>query len=453
MTQAHRTRWHQRLRHSLRWRLVALFIVLALAMSGAFLFGMQKAFSTGWRDAARPLLVDYVDRVAAEIGSPPSVDRARAITQRLPVTVRISGPQVNWRSHPDDDHDREHRHRRDGWMDDHPERGDERLLTRATADGHRIDFGLATKPWRERPRFIGWATLATLLLLTALAYAYVRRLLRPLDDIGAGARRFGAGDFAQPIPVRRRDELGDLANDVNAMATSIHQMLEAKRTLLLAISHELRSPITRARLNTELLDEDGDTGARRSALLRDLQEMADLVTDLLESERLGAGHSALHREPTDPAVLAREVVDALAPTHPGAAIELDLAASLPALSLDRTRMRLLLRNLLDNALRHSAGADQPPVLRVAAQAMGQGQGQGVTFTVRDHGPGVPPDALAHLGEPFYRPDTSRERATGGVGLGLYLCKLVAQAHGGAFSVRNAGPGEDGGLEVQVLLPV
>ena len=138
------------------------------------------------------------------------------------------------------------------------------------------------------------------------------------------------------------------------------------------------------------------------------------------------------------------MVDALAQSHPGAAVQLELADGLPTLNLDRTRMRLLLRNLLDNALRHSAGAPQPPVLRVALQ------GQGVAFTVRDHGPGVPADALPHLAEPFYRPDTARERATGGVGLGLYLCKLVAQAHGGAFSVRNA---EGGGLEVQVLLPV
>jgi signal transduction histidine kinase len=107
-------------------------------------------------------------------------------------------------------------------------------------------------------------------------------------------------------------------------------------------------------------------------------------------------------------------------------------------------MRLLLRNLLDNALRHSAGATQPPVLRVTVQ------GQGVEFTVRDHGPGVPPDALSHLAEPFYRPDTARERATGGVGLGLYLCKLVAQAHGGVFGVRNV---DGGGLEVSVQLPV
>ena len=69
-------------------------------MAATFLFGMQKAFSIGWRDAARPLLVDYVDRLAAEIGSPPSIERAQALVQRLPVAVRISGPQVNWRSHP-----------------------------------------------------------------------------------------------------------------------------------------------------------------------------------------------------------------------------------------------------------------------------------------------------------------------------------------------------------------
>ncbi len=434
-------RWHHRVRHSLKRRLVALFVLLALAMSGAFLFGMQKALSGGWRDAARPLLADYVDRVAAEIGSPPNVERAQALARRLPVTVRISGPQVNWRSHADDE---DQHGRQGGWMDDgHGDRGGDGLLTRVTADGHRIDFGLALKPWRDRPRFIGWATLATLLLLTWGAYAYVRRLLRPLDDIGAGARRFGSGDFAQPIPVRRRDELGDLAAGVNAMAASIHQMLEAKRALLLAISHELRSPITRARLNTELLAEEGDTGTRRAALLRDLQEMADLVSDLLEGERLGAGHSALHREPTDPATLAREVVDALAQTHPGRAVELDLQDGLAPMALDRTRMRLLLRNLLDNALRHSAASSQPPVLRVRAQ-----DGR-VAFTVRDHGEGVGDEALAQLGEPFYRPDSSRERTKGGVGLGLYLCRLAAQAHGGTFGVRNA---EGGGLEVSVTLP-
>ncbi|MEP6825483.1 MAG: ATP-binding protein [Ramlibacter sp.] len=435
-------RWHHRMRHSLKRRLVALFILLALAMSGAFLFGMQKAISVGWRDAARPMLVDYVDRLAAEIGSPPSAARAQALADRLPVTVRISGPQVNWRSHPQDE---ERRWRRDAWMDDEHADG-ARLLERQTADGHRVVFGVNLQPWRDRPRFIGGATLAVLLALTLAAYAYVRRLLRPLDDIRAGAQRFGRGEFGEAIPIRRRDELGDLAGDVNTMASSIHQMLEAKRGLLLSISHELRSPLTRARLNTELLPEQGDTAARRTALLRDLQEMAGLVTDLLESERLGQGHAALRLEPTDAGALVREVVQALAETREDAhGVQLDIAGDLPALALDRTRVRLLLRNLLDNALRHSAGAALPPQVAVASTV--HAGRAALRLAVRDFGPGVDEAALPHLAEAFWRADAARERATGGVGLGLYLCRLVAQAHGGTLTLRNAQPG----LEAVVVL--
>jgi len=171
--------------------------------------------------------------------------------------------------------------------------------------------------------------------------------------------------------------------------------------------------------------------------------MASLVTDLLESERLASPHAALHREPVDLASLAREVLAELLPRHPAAAaVAIDAPAALPTPALDRARIRLLLRNLLDNALRHGADAAQPPELHLRPD------GAGLRITVRDHGPGVPADQLPHLAEPFYRPDAARTRATGGVGLGLYLCKLVAQAHGGTFTLRNALPG----LEAVVTLP-
>ena len=441
-------RWHRRARHalghSLRVRLVASFLVLALALAATFIFGMQKALSVGWREAARPLVSDYVDRLVVEIGSPPSIERAQALAQRLPVSVHISGPVVNWRSNAQADALVRYRGQHDEWQDNQP-----RLLSRTTADGHRIDLGISVTAWENQPHRVGWFTLGGILTLTALAYGYVRRLLRPLDDIRAGAQRFGSGAFGEPIPVRRRDELGQLASDVNAMAASIHQMLEAKRGLLLAISHELRSPLTRARLNTELLPEAGDVGPRREALLRDLGEMRDLVTDLLETERLGQGHAALHLEAVDLVDLAQEVaqsagVDRDPPV--AAPVVLDLDHTLPVLQLDRTRMRLLLRNLLDNALRHSAGAGQAPSIRL--QRYGADGGHGVQITVRDFGAGVDADALPHLAEPFYRPDSARGRSAGGVGLGLYLCKLVAQAHGGNLSVHNAQPG----LQVTVVLP-
>jgi signal transduction histidine kinase len=449
MPRAESARWHRRahraLRHSLKLRLVALFLLLALATTVAFVGGMQKALSVGWRDAARPLVSDYVDRLVAEVGTPPSVEKAQALARRLPVEVRISGPQVNWQS-GDGAGDRlwpDARWKSWGGVDGE---ADAPLLARVTADGHRVQLGLNHRIWQDKPRRVGWITLLVLLALTGIAFAYVRRLLRPLDDIRDGARRFGSGEFGQPIPIRRNDELGQLASDVNAMAHSTHQMLEAKRGLLLAISHELRSPLTRARLNTELLPDSPDVQAQRQALLRDLAAMRDLVTDLLESERLGRGHAALQREATDLGALARELVAQMAgergATDGGTLVQLDIEVGLPLLPLDGARMRLLLRNLLDNALRHSAGAAQLPVLTVRTA-----QG-GVNLSVRDHGTGVDEGALPHLTEPFYRPDAARERATGGVGLGLYLCKLVAQAHGAGFEVRNAQPG----LEVKVLLP-
>jgi signal transduction histidine kinase len=97
-------------------------------------------------------------------------------------------------------------------------------------------------------------------------------------------------------------------------------------------------------------------------------------------------------------------------------------------------MRLLLRNLLDNALRHSTAAPQPPELHL--RATGPDSAPGIELTVRDHGPGVPEDQLPHLTEPFFRLDTARTRAQGGVGLGLHLCKLVVQAHGSTDSAAK-----------------
>ncbi|VTU13128.1 Sensor protein RstB [Variovorax sp. SRS16] len=421
-----RRRWRHRWRHSLRLRLVTVFVLLALAMTAVFIAGMQGTLAGGWREAGRPLIKDYVDRMVAEIGTPPDVARAEALTTRLPISIRIQGPVVNWESHP-------------GRMDRRGfgPRGNE-LLSRTTADGHRISFGIGTLPWHEGASGIGWTTLALLLLLIACAFAYVRRLLRPLDDIREGAERFGRGAFDAPIPLRRRDELGDLAQRINTMAHDLQGMLDAKRALLLALSHELRSPLTRARLNAELLPATPEGRTEREALLRDLGEMRDLISDLLESERLASPHAALHREPVDLAALVEEVLGDL---PGGADVTRELAPGLPALALDRTRIRLLVRNLLDNALRYSSGAARPP--RIALRAAGGG----IALEVRDFGPGVDAAQLERLTEPFYRTDSARQRATGGVGLGMYLCRLIAEAHGGSLAVRNAQPG----LQIDVSL--
>ena len=414
--------WRRRFGHSLKARLVLLFLLLALGMAGLFFAGTRALVSSGWRELARPLISDYVDRLATEIGSPPSLLRAQALVARLPVSVRIDGPLLQWQSHPQ--------------RADHSPRDEalRAMLSRDTADGHHIVFGVSAWRWDDHPGGLGWGVLAGLLVLTALAYAYVRRLFRPLDDIRAGALRFGDGDFSRPIPLRRHDELGDLAGQVNTMASRLQHMLEGQRGLLLAISHELRSPLTRARLHAELLAD----GSERDALLRDLGQMRDLISDLLESERLAAGTAVLQREPTDLNALVRERV---AQQFGGRDISLALDPALPLLALDRVRMELLVRNLLDNALRHGGGG---PVLLSTECSSGA-----IELSVRDHGPGVAEAQLGQLGQAFYRPDAARTRAAGGVGLGLYLCRLVAASHGGQLQFANGQPG----LVVSLRLPL
>jgi signal transduction histidine kinase len=422
-------RWRHSMRHSLKWRLVIVFLMLALALTGVFMIGMKRVVQAGWTAYAKPMVADYVDKLTAEIGSPPSVERVRAITERLPVTVRIEGPLVQHDSHPGM---RQHRPWARHYDEDEPDRWG---YERRTADGHRITYGLTDPLVNGQPRRMGWVTLAALLALTVAAFAYVRRMLRPLQQINEGVARFGAGDFSQPITHVRRDELGDLAERVNGMATSLHGMLEAKRALLLAISHELRSPLTRARVNAELVGES----EHRDALLRDLGEMRDLISDLLEGERLTTGHAALHTERVQLAALVRELV---ATQFADATLTLNLDDSIGAVLADAMRLKLLLRNLIDNALRHSAGAALPPVVSLQRAEAGR-----IALGVRDFGPGVTEEQLQRLSEPFYRADSARTRATGGVGLGLYLCRLIAQAHGGELRITRADPG----LHVQALI--
>lgn len=496
------------LRSSLKLRIVLVFVLLALALMMLFWQGAQRVVASGWREAARPLLADYVNHLVADIvvDGAPQVGRAQALVARLPITVDIRGPVVNWSSHPG---------HAVGWDRDGP-RGWVSIFSRDTPDGHQIRFGIDRAVFGPRRHgfLVGLSVLAG---LTFLAWLYVRRQLSPLDAIGAGAARFGRGDFSHPIPAHhagRPDELGRLASTVNIMGEDIRQMLDAKRALLLAISHELRSPLTRARLHTELLPEDDAlVQPQRSALMRDLQEMSRLITDLLESERLAGRHAALQCEPVALPALVASVCEELAARYPHAAeVRLHADAALPVLQLDAARMRLLMRNLLDNALRHGApatgvavaasavatpssstGPSEPPVrcatpagkpdehvLPVSEQGGGGASGAtevhgagsvceqheakppevrlcslpdgGVRIEVRDFGPGVSNEQIPRLAQAFHRPDSARTRRAGGVGLGLYLCRLVAEAHGGRFELANAHPGLRATVSLGTALP-
>jgi signal transduction histidine kinase len=221
------------------------------------------------------------------------------------------------------------------------------------------------------------------------------------------------------------------------MADETQRMLDAKRDLLLAISHELRSPLTRAKVATELLE----TSTQHDNLRRDLNEIEALIEEILETERLSNQHRILNLQPCNLTELMHEVVST---GFAEQAIATDVPTTAVNLSLDPVRLRLLLKNLLDNALRHTPKEAQPPELHLQANA------EKVTLLIRDHGSGIEAKHLPHITEPFYRVDPARRRETGGYGLGLYLCRMIAEAHGGALQIDST---VGKGTSITITLPM
>ena len=430
----------RRRRHSLSGRLLLLFVLTAVVLAVVVRTGFRFTIDRNMQDMGAPHLAEYVQHLVDELGDPPRPESAALLAERLPLQVHLRGAQHFSSSGemPTLDPGRAATHvLPDGTLFEFG-RGDEGLVVRVQRGGVIVTLAPTGFELAEHGQLAVILTIAAVLAVLALAYHAIRRLFRPIETIQSGVARIGAGELGYRLDIRRRDELGDLAASVNAMAEDIRQMLEAKRELLLAISHELRSPLTRARVNAELLDEGG---AARQVLLADLAELEALLGELLESERLSGRHVALDRQAVDPSALLQELI---AETFPGAPLETDLDPEGTWISLDPVRVRVMVRNLLKNAIQHTPAGRPAPLL--ASQV----DSEAWRLSVADHGPGVAPEHLGRLTEPFYRADPSRQRASGGVGLGLYLSRVIAEAHGGRLAVTS----ETGkGTRVQVEIPI
>lgn len=271
-------------------------------------------------------------------------------------------------------------------------------------------------------RILGYPTIA---VIFAGCYLAVRRLFYPLQDIRLGTRRIGEGQLDYRIPIRRQDELGRLSQRINRMADDVQRMLDGQRQLLLAMSHELRTPLTRARLALEFI-HDRDV---RSHLEYDLSSMERMITELLEGERLNTRGGQMSRSRVNLNKLMAEVMRGDFPNDRHR-VSLSVPPAPAHLSVNAARLRMLVRNLVENALRYNPQDGEPVEvsLRVEDSA--------AVIRVQDHGPGIEPEHLERVTGAFYRADPSRGAGTGRHGLGLYLCRLIAEAHGGEVEVAS-----------------
>ncbi len=271
-------------------------------------------------------------------------------------------------------------------------------------------------------RVLGYPIIAAVF---AGCYLAVRRLFYPLQDIRLGTRRIGEGQLDYRIPIRRQDELGRLSQRINRMADEVQRMLDGQRQLLLAMSHELRTPLTRARLALEFIN-DKDV---RSHLEYDLSSMERMITELLEGERLNTQGGQMSRSRVNLNKLMAEVLRGDFPNERHR-VSLNLPPAPAHLSVNAAHLRMLVRNLVENALRYNPRDGKPVEVSLRMED------DAAIIRVQDHGPGIDPEHLEQVTSAFYRADPSRGAGTGRHGLGLYLCRLIAEAHGGEVEVAS-----------------
>ena len=289
-----------------------------------------------------------------------------------------------------------------------------------------------------RQNFAEVRVLVLILLLSAIlvcAYFVIRWILGPVTRLNEGVAQVGAGNLEYRVPPGGRDELGRLAAAFNAMTGRIKAMLASREQLLLDVSHELRSPVTRIKVALEFIPE---TDAKKS-VREDLSEMEAMITELLEAHRLDSEHGRLELQEADLAALVRQVVAGFSHREPGVAVS-PAAGPLPV-RIDPRRIKIVLDNILENALKYSQGAGQS--VRVYFE---QTQSYSVV-KIQDAGQGIPQEDLPHIFEPFYRVDRSRSKQTGGYGLGLSICKTIMEAHGGKIGAES---GPDSGTTISLF---
>ena len=427
----------QYIRKSLFFRLLAIFGITVVLFLIIILISLQ---SIGNDSDTIETIPDYftrhVESIIEDIGTPPNLSNAMRLASELSWTINIRNPIMEWSSDAQNRLDVDSSQYQESLTSDAEMRtinGED--IIRVNRDGY--DFYMYRSAQEEGlfNYFVLYTALALAALILFLNYFMVNKMLNPVRLLKQGAERIRQGDLSYRVKSNLQDELGELTESINHMADSLQSMLEAKRQLLMAISHELRTPITKAKLRMEFMPESDE----KDQLKGDINEIDLLISDLLEAERLNNDHSALVSERVLLANFIRSIAESFKSNN--GEIEIEIPVNDLEFEIDKLRIRLLITNLLNNAVRHGKGN----LINVRVSFSGD---RGI-IEVKDNGEGISEEHITQITEPFYRADSARQRNTGGFGLGLYLCRLIAQAHGGEMIIVSQ---EGQGTQITVNLP-
>lgn len=418
-------------------KLILVVFVFGILLNICVLFVFQATSDK----KPRKFLKDFSRRMERhlvyEIGLPPDTVKAKQICEDLEIEMRFEGTNsYNWKSN-----------------DEVPElktilsdpgdrvRFEENESIIAHQDGEpysviRFPQGVfVIKPFNPQLFNPEKAIIMLVLFISiviVILYFLLRSLFSPLKELSTAVVSIGEGNYDVKLPKGRKDELGELADSIGVMSDKINSSIKSKEQLLIDVSHELRSPLTRIKLGLEV-------GSSKEKLEEDVVEMEKMITDLLENYRADSGFHTVKPEKADIAELLEETVaeydnqSRLRFTKPAAEIYSNI---------DMDKIQVVFRNLIDNALKYS----QKEIVISITEHKGE-----VIVSFKDTGSGISDEDIKNVFEPFYRADRSRSRRTGGFGLGLSICKKIIDAHKGELLLKSKlGVGTEAIIKLKAL---
>jgi signal transduction histidine kinase len=276
------------------------------------------------------------------------------------------------------------------------------------------------------------AVLAIVIALI-ITFLIARGITSPIRALTQTARQFGKGDLSQRVNIKSKDEVGELAQTFNLMAGNLEHTEKLRKNMVADAAHELRTPLTNVAgyleaIRDEVVKPDKATIA---SISEEVGLLTKLVDDLQEISLADAGELKLVRQPENIAQLITQSVSAIQAKvmSKGLTIESAVQEDLPPVNIDYFRISQVLRNLLENAYKHTASGGKIMVTTDLEDDL-------IKISVKDNGEGIPAEELSNMFERFYRVDKSRARAGGGSGLGLTIVKRLVEAHGGTVGVES-----------------
>jgi len=321
-------------------------------------------------------------------------------------------------------------------------RGGDSTVARASNDGRYWFFFIVPRAhvgsWFLQPEH-----LFVMAAAIGLCYWLALYLTRPVRKLQKAVERFGRGDLSARAQSVRRDELGQLARTFDRMADRIETLLAAERRLLLDISHELRSPLARLGVAIELARSGGNTDSALNRIQKESDRLNSLVGQLLQVTRAEGDPTTLHHHLVRLDQLVQQLVDDSTIEAAAHGCSLQYQSTEPVtIAGDPELLRRAVENVLRNAIRY-APRDTTVEVKLSRNEAG------AVVEIRDHGQGVPEEALPRIFDPFYRVESDRNRLSGGIGLGLSIARRAVELHKGAIRAANAHPG----LQIDMEFPV